>query len=78
MDAVERLRDEVKKYIDAADEKIVMMIYAMLEVDSQSAWWDNMPDEVKEEMELSIKQADSNNVITHEAVKAAYPQWFTK
>jgi CTP:phosphocholine cytidylyltransferase-like protein len=78
MDSVERMRDEVKKYIDTADEKVVKMVYAMLEVDNQSSWWDAMPDEVKKEVDLSMKQADSNDVMTHDAVKATYPQWFTK
>ena len=78
MDPVEKMRSEVKKYIDTADEKVVKMMHAMLEVDAEADWWDAMPDEVRKDVQLSIKQADGGEVLTHEQVKAKYPQWFTK
>lgn len=34
MSAVKKMRNEVKKYIDSADEKVVKMVHAMLEVDA--------------------------------------------
>ncbi len=78
MDAVKKMRSEVKKYIDTADEKVVKMIHAMLEVDAEADWWDAMPDEVRKDVELSMKQADNGEVLTHNEVKKRYPQWFTK
>ena len=78
MDPVNKMRSEVKKYIDTADEKVVKMMHAMLEVDADADWWDSMPDEVKKDVELSIKQADSGKVLTHDQVKKKYPEWFTK
>lgn len=39
MDAVKQMRSEVKKYIDAADAKVVKMVHAMLEVEKESDWW---------------------------------------
>ena len=39
MDAEKQMRMEVKKYIDAADVKVVKMVHAMLEVEKQSDWW---------------------------------------
>jgi predicted transcriptional regulator len=78
MDAVKKMRNEVKKYIDTADEKVVKMMHAMLEVDAEADWWDAMPDEVRQEIELSMKQADKGEVLTHEQVKKKYPQWFTR
>jgi predicted transcriptional regulator len=54
------------------------MVHAMLEVDAEADWWDTMPDEVKADIELAIKQADKGEVLTHEEVKKKYPQWFTK
>ncbi len=35
MSAVKQMRNEVKKYIDSADEKVVKMVHAMLEVDAE-------------------------------------------
>lgn len=78
MDPIKKMRSEVKKYIDMADEKVVKMVHAMLKVDAEADWWDAMPDEVRQDVELSMKQADSGEVLTHEQVKERYPQWFTK
>ncbi|MBS4065663.1 MAG: hypothetical protein KGZ74_13975 [Chitinophagaceae bacterium] len=78
MSAVNQMRKEVKKYIDTADEKVVKMVHAMLEVDADADWWEAMPDNVKADVEEAIKQADKGNTITHEEVKKKYSQWFTK
>ena len=72
------INDEVKKYIETADEKVVKMVHAMLEVDADADWWDSMPDNVKKDVEEAIKQADKGETFTHEEVKKKYPQWFTK
>ena len=72
------MRNEVKKYIDSADEKVVKMVHAMLEVDAEADWWDAMPDNVKADVETAIKQADKGELISHEEVKKRYPQWFSK
>jgi predicted transcriptional regulator len=78
MSAVKQMRNEVKKYIDSADEKVVKMVHAMLEVDAEADWWDAMPDNVKADVEAAIKQADKGELIPHEEVKKRYPQWFSK
>ena len=78
MSAVKQMRNEVKKYIDSADEKVVKMVHAMLEVDAEADWWDAMPDEVKADVETAIRQADKDQLIPHDEVKKKYPQWFSK
>jgi hypothetical protein len=80
MDALNKMREDVKTYIDAADEKVVKMVHAMLEVnaDEDADWWKSMPDEVKQEVEEAIGQSDRDEVMTHEEVKKKYPQWFSK
>lgn len=78
MDTVNQMRKEVKKYIDTADEKVVKMVHAMLEVDADADWWDSMPEEVKADIEIAISQADKGEVLSHAEVKKKYPQWFTK
>jgi predicted transcriptional regulator len=78
MNAVKQMRKDVKKYIDTADDKVVKMVHAMLEVDAEAGWWDAMPDEVKADIEVAIGQADRGEVLSHEEVKKKYPQWFTK
>lgn len=78
MSAVQQMRKDVKKYIDTADEKVVKMVHAMLEVDAEADWWDSMPDSVKANVEIALKQADKGEVLSHEEVKKKFPQWFTK
>jgi hypothetical protein len=78
MDAIKQMRKDVKKYIDTADSKVVKMMHAMLEVDAEAGWWDEMPDDVKAEVEEAIRQADSAETIPHAEVKKKYAKWFTR
>ena len=73
---LKELRQEVKTYIDHADEKVVKMVYAMLEADADD-WWDEMPEEIKSELEESIAQARRGQVMTHEQVRKKYPRFFS-
>ena len=78
MDAVKQMRKDVKKYIDTADSKVVKMMHAMLEVDADAGWWDEMPDNIKADVEEAIRQADNGEVITHAEIKKKYAKWFTR
>lgn len=79
MDPIKRMRDEIKTYIETADEKVIKMVHAMLEVNAEDAdWWATMPDEIKAELEESLHQAEKGETISHEEVKKKYPQWFSK
>ena len=79
MTDVEALKNEVKKYIDRADEKVLKMVHAMLEVDAgENDWWDEIPDSIKQEMNEAIKDLDNGKGISHEDVKKMHPQWFPK
>ncbi len=80
MDTVKKMREEVKIYIDTADEKVVKMVHAMMEVakEEDADWWSGMPDEVKAQLEESLQQGERGEVIPHEEVKKKYPQWFSK
>jgi len=75
---LKELRNEVKRFVDHADERVVKMMYAMLETADESDLWDEMPDEIKAELEESIDQADRGELMTHEQVMNKFPQWFTK
>lgn len=75
---LKEMRQEVKQYIDNADERVVRMMYAMLETDAEAEWHDNMPDNIKADLEESIAQANSGKVMTHEQVRKKHPQLFTK
>jgi len=78
MTSIEMLREEVKEYIQHADEKTVKMVHAMLETDVENDWWDRMPDAVRTDVEAAIKEADEGKLIPHEEAKKRYQKWLTK
>lgn len=78
MNSVKVMRQEVKKYIDTADEKVVKMIHAMLEVDSDAGWWDSMPDAVKADVEAALEESESGKTIPHEEIQKRYQRWLAK
>ena len=72
------LRQEVKKYIDNADEHVVKMVYAMLKADSEADWWDELEEEEKASIERGLDDLKNGRVISHEEVMKQYPQWLSK
>ncbi|MGV3768175.1 MAG: hypothetical protein ACO1NW_18735 [Chitinophagaceae bacterium] len=75
MDAVKQMRREVKKYIDTADEKVVKMMHAMLEVEQESDWWDDLSDEARASIDRGLKEAQAGKVTSHAVVMKKYRKW---
>jgi predicted transcriptional regulator len=78
MDTVKIMRQEVKKYIETADEKVVKMMHAMLEVDADSDWWDIMPEKVKADVEAALLESEKGQVTPHEEIQKRYKKWLAK
>jgi hypothetical protein len=78
MNSEKLMRQEVKKYIDVADVKVVKMMYAMLEADAEEDWWDTMPDNIKEKVERSLQQSKNGRVTPHSDIKKRYQKWIVK
>lgn len=78
MNQVKAMRQEVKKYIDTADEKVVKMIHAMLEVDADNGWWSSMPEEVKADVEAGLLESESGKTIPHAEIQKRYQKWLAK
>ena len=72
------MRQEVKKYIDTADVKVVKMLHAMLEVDAETEWWDTIPDKVKSDIDAALIESEKGDVIPHEEIKKQYQRWIVK
>ena len=49
------------------------MVYALLEADTASDWWNTLPRKVKDDLEESIRQADSGQTLSNEEVSKKYP-----
>ncbi|MCE7039940.1 hypothetical protein [Dyadobacter sp. CY312] len=75
---IQVLREEVKKQIDVADERMLSMVHALLEDNTSSDWWDTLPDDVKNDLEESISQANNGQTLTEEEVNKRFPQWHLK
>jgi hypothetical protein len=85
MTATEALREEVKKYIDNADDKSLRMVKAILEIEQEEDEsslepenWDDLPKELQLIIDQGIKEGDEGNVMSYEQVKEKYSEWFRK
>ena len=72
------LRKNVKKYIETADERVVKMVHALLEADSQIDLWDELPSIVQQDVEDAIKQSAKGKGKPHDEVMKKYTKWLTK
>lgn len=78
MDSMPTLRKAVKKYIETADERVVKMVHAMLEADSKTDFWDELPATVQADVHAAIEQADKGAGKPHQTVMRKYKKWTTK
>jgi site-specific recombinase XerC len=78
MNAEKIMRQQVKKYIDTADVKVVKMMHAMLEVDADNDWWDTMPDNIKADVEEALSESEKGQTINHSAIQKRYKKWIAK
>ena len=72
------MRKKAKKLLDEADDRVVKMVYKMLEADSAEDWWDDLPKEVQDSIDKSIAELDAGKGIPHEEVMKKYKKWFTR
>lgn len=77
MKEIALMKKQVKKYLDTADEKIVKMVYAMLEVDAQKDWWDEVDDEAKASIERGLKDVEAGRVVSHKSAMKKYNKWLS-
>lgn len=75
---VDALRNETKKHIDNAGERLLRMVHGMLEADSEKDWWDELPEEAKSSIEQGIKDIEEGRFITHDEFMKRNEQWFKK
>ena len=78
MNAEKLMRQEVKKYIDTADVKVVKMMHAMLEVDADNDWWEAMPDNVKKDVEAALIESEKGQIVPHAEIQKRYKKWIVK
>jgi len=72
------MRQDVKKYIDTVDVKVVKMMHAMLEVVADDEWWDTMPDKVKADVDAALIESKKRQVVPHAAIQKRYKKWIVE
>lgn len=77
MDEVSQMKKLAKKYLDNADEKTIKMVFAMLEVDAEKDWWDDIPNAAKKSIEQGLKDIEDGNVTPHKEVMKKYKKWLS-
>lgn len=74
MEIVE-LRNKWRKSISEVDDKFLLMVDALYETyskDLEDDFFDELPKEVKDLLELSRKQAERGKLTSHQAIREKY------
>jgi predicted transcriptional regulator len=77
MDDVTIMKNKAMKYLDNADEKTIKMIYAMLEVEAQSDWWDDLSEPAKDSIQQALQDVENGKVTPHKEVMKKYKKWLS-
>jgi predicted transcriptional regulator len=75
MTATELLRTSIKKQIDIADEKSLKIIQAVLSINEETDWWDELSPNAKSSIEQGLKDAKEGKLTPHADVMKYYKKW---
>ncbi len=78
MEDIVLMREKAKQYLDDADEKTIKMVYAMLQVNAETDWWDDISDETKASINCGKGDAKAGRVTPHKEVIAKYSKWLAQ
>jgi hypothetical protein len=72
------LKKEVLAEISKADIRVLKMVHAMLQANKEYDFWDDIPEPVKKDVDLAIKESEEGLGKSHEEVMLKYKKWLTK
>ncbi len=75
MTTTELLRTSIKKQIDNADEKSLKIIQAVLSINEETDWWDELSPNAKASIEQGLKDAKEAKLTPHADVMKNYKKW---
>lgn len=75
MTTTEKLRLNVKKQIDTADERSLRVVSAILNAETEYDWWDDLSDAAISSIEKGLKDAEDGKVTPHKEVMKKYKKW---
>lgn len=72
------LKKQVLTEIEKADMRVLKLVHAMLKANQEADLWDELPEQVKRDVGVAIKESDLGLGKSHEVVMAKYQKWLTK
>lgn len=72
MSETEQLKLNIIQSLDQADEKVLRMVQAILQIEKEYDFWDDLPEEVKNDVEEALIQSEKGLGETHEEVLKKY------
>ncbi len=74
-----QVRNNLKKYIDVADEDAIKRINSFIQIDKeQNDEFDDLTDEQERMLNEAIEEADKGLGIPHDEVMKKYAKWLKK
>ncbi len=72
MSETEQLKLNIIQSLDQADEKVLRMVQSILQIEQEYDFWDDLPEEVKNDVEEALIQSEKGLGETHEEVLKKY------
>lgn len=72
------LKKQVITEIEKADTRVLKLIHAMLKANKEADLWDELPDQVKLDVEAAVKESELGLGKPHHEVMSKYQKWLTK
>ena len=66
------IREKVQHYLENADDRMLKIVHAILEADSQEDFWDELPIAVQDNIHIAIKQSEEGMGKSHNQVMSKY------
>lgn len=66
------IREKVQHYLENADDRMLKIVHAILEADSQEDFWDELPIAVQDNIHTAIKQSEERMGKSHNQVMSKY------
>jgi hypothetical protein len=86
MTATDVLREELKQYINRANDKSLRMVKTLFEIEAQDGEknppeaenWNDFPAELQVLLNTAMKESEAGGGLPHEKIVEKYSKWFRK
>ncbi len=72
MSETEQLKLNIIQSLDQADEKVLRMVQSILQIEQEYDFWDDLPEEVKNDVEEALIESEKGLGKSHEEVMKKY------